>query len=99
LSAPSGGWLMLSLSPNGAGAAFSVNGVGSQNVYLVPQSNNMGTTVRSCNLTLDGGLTVAAIVRQLPFPGLDFRVLLKTPKSRLTTEATEPWRAHEPTGE
>jgi hypothetical protein len=63
LSAPSGGWLMLSLNPNGTGAAFSVNGVGSQNVYLVSQSNNMGTTARSCNLTLDGGLTVAAIVR------------------------------------
>jgi hypothetical protein len=50
-------WLTLSLNSNGSGASSTVNGTGSQTVYLVAPANT-GATSRSANLLMDGNVKV-----------------------------------------
>ena len=65
-------WLRLSLNADGSMAGTSISSTGSRNVYLVVDAN-IGTpgtpaAVRSANLTLNGGITTAAVVNQAAFP-------------------------------
>ena len=71
VESPAASWLQLSLSASGAGAGNTVSGTGTQPVYLVTLSNNMGTTARVASLSLNG-VTGAATVTQAPFPGAGF---------------------------
>ena|GEM_PF-6084034 len=66
-------WLQLSLNTTGYGASSTVSGTGTQTVYLVTLSDYFGTTPpRSANLSLDGGVTTAAVVSQSALPGPSF---------------------------